>query len=240
MKETIWQKFKKQFLKVFKEKLKFLFGIYGILKYSGNYWKARFLTVKEKLEKKFDKIRRRKIEKSILVLNQKASQEKILFKNTRFEISFQPFFALQGTAVLIFTIALLFTGYFILTPTPQIADSQLIKTATTHQTSKAISGKEVSYSIIVKKSDIKGNQTYIKLPKTATNIKVKTITQQQAEEILNIDTKNPQNHLTLKERQKFARISPRMYGFLADLQETAKEAVQSVAETITDAVSEAS
>lgn len=90
-------------------------------------------------------------------------------------LAFNPFHIYQGVFVFLLTLLILFTSAFLLSEKPKISDQNIIKTATTIQTSEAIAGRPVKWIVLVKASDITDQSYLLQLPKNAKNIKVKTI-----------------------------------------------------------------
>ncbi len=217
------------------------------------------------------------LNKQITFLNNKANKEVLLF-NTNF--SFKPFLILQGAAVFIAVLFSLVFSLNLLFPKPemQISQQSIIKTAAIKQTSAAIANQPsfassfakgygwtkkgfgeampVKWTMVIKRNAIsssKEGQYLALLPKNAANIKVKTISANQAKTILAKQTPNPKTQLTLEDRKVLAYSqSPWLAGFLssdlifskislltkylfAGLEEAASQVIEQVADQFTDA-----
>ena len=174
----------------------------------------------------------------------KLKKDVSILKNTNYSLSFKPFLLLQGTAVFVLSICVLFTVSLLVLPKPQISQSQIMQTAIVKQVSPAIAGENVKWSVVVKKSDIASNKNFIQLPKSAKNIKIKSITKKEAQNILSKDIFQSNSQLTTKERKKLAEASSPSSFFIARLLSkfsklflaSTEDAVDQVIETITQEV----
>ncbi|MCX6719752.1 MAG: hypothetical protein NTV36_01420, partial [Candidatus Staskawiczbacteria bacterium] len=175
-----------------------------------------------------------------------AQKEVTFFKNSKYQISFKPFYAYQGLAVLIVILISLTVAINVVNPKKQ--DSLAIKSSQTKQLTAVVAGvsQPVQWTTFVNKSDIakdKQGSYILKLPKQATNVKVQTITKQQAGKILK---QQKQNTLSLIQRQTlvksdltktslkknkgfFASITG---SFFADLEQGATDVIQNIVETV--------
>lgn len=112
----------------------------------------------------------------------------------------------KSIVIFVFVLFSLLTVGNIFAPKPQISKDQIIKDFTLKQTSSIVANSQsVKWSIIVKKSDINNNQYLIELPKTAKNIKVKTITSQEAQALLSKSLPQVSVQLTNNDRKKLAK-----------------------------------
>ncbi|MDP3882564.1 MAG: DUF2341 domain-containing protein [Candidatus Staskawiczbacteria bacterium] len=135
-------------------------------------------------------------------IKKKSEREIKIFSNKRMSVSFRPVLFLQGAVVLILTIFVLFITTSLILPGTQVAYTRIIKKSVVKQTSAAIVGEPVSWTVIVKRQNIKLNQDLVKLPKTANKIKVAIITEKEANDILNKAVPNPKNEFTTKNRKQ--------------------------------------
>jgi len=129
-------------------------------------------------------------------------------------------------------------------PKKTIDQNNLIKSVSVKQTSAIVanSNQPVKWTILVRRSEIKENQNLIQLPKSAQNIKTKTITKEEAQTILSKKTPASQEQLSLKDRKKnvslaskniFTKISK---FFFADLEQAVVDIVEEVVEQFTEEV----
>lgn len=94
---------------------------------------------------------------------------------SKFSISVNKSHAVQGVLVLGLTLVCLFSMASFLLPKKQISENQIIQTAKTQvkQSSSIIAGGEpVRWAMLINKSNITKNQSFIKLPKNSSNIKI--------------------------------------------------------------------
>ena len=152
-----------------------------------------------------------KIKQWINLYNNKANKEITLFSRSNFSLSFKPFLLTQGIVVFAFiAISLATIGSFLI-PKPQVSQSQIIKKIALKQTSAIIAkGQPIKWTITVKRSDISSDQAgqhLVKLPKTAKNIKVKTITKQEAQALSLKNIPQADAQLTIKDRKKLVMES---------------------------------
>lgn len=125
-----------------------------------------------------------------------TSKEVTVFSQTNYSFSFKPFLLAQGVVVFAVVLFSLFAIGNLFIPKPQISETQIIKDLTIKQTSAIVANSQpsfakgfggarpVKWTVIVKRSQINENQNLVQLPKTAKNIKVKTISKKDAETIL--------------------------------------------------------
>ncbi|MEK7080363.1 MAG: hypothetical protein AAB925_00830, partial [Patescibacteria group bacterium] len=119
---------------------------------------------------------------------QKLNRETTLFPETRFPFTFKPALAIQGALVFAAFLFLAVTITTIIFPPSKLNLASLIKQQSiiVKQTTAIVAGQttNVKWTAIIKKSDITKNQYLLALPKTAKNIKVKTITRLEARGLL--------------------------------------------------------
>ncbi len=153
------------------------------------------------------------------LLNSGASREVTLFSKTNFSFSFKPYFAAQGALVFAILLFLLVAvGTFIFPPV-KIDTAKLIspQSIIVKQVSAAIANQPVKWTAIVKRSQIKENQNFVQLPKSARNIKVKTISKENTEALLAKTIPQASSQLTLNERKQLAAESQPPSFFAAGL-----------------------
>ena len=141
-----------------------------------------------------------KVKKLFAWLNNKSKEEVILFEKNTVNISFKPFFALQGAAMLLLFIFV--ASFFI--PKEQIKSEQVsvIKSAVTKKISNIVaSGKPVEWTKLVRLSDIQSGKSVLNLPKDARNIKIRKVSLNQANNIIQSSQKEA---LSLSQRQQLA------------------------------------
>lgn len=144
-------------------------------------------------------------------LEKQAKKETTLFENSKHPISFKPFLAYQGLAVLLifFAVALFFI------PQLKINQSLVVKSAVIKQNTTIIAGgNPVKWTALIKKSDVNSSQYLLILPKNAKNIKISSITANQAKAIL---ASNPKEQLSLSQRQQIAKVNQPKSFFMASL-----------------------
>ncbi|MDO8486663.1 MAG: hypothetical protein Q7S77_03150, partial [Candidatus Staskawiczbacteria bacterium] len=160
-----------------------------------------------------------KIKQWINLYNNKANKEITIFSKNNFSLSFKPFLLKQGIVVFTFiAISLITVGSFLI-PKPQISQSQIIKNITLKQTSAIIAkGQPIKWTITVKRSDISSDpagQHLVKLPKTAKNITVKTITKQESQALTLQAVPQADAQLTIQERKKLVMASNNSFSIFA-------------------------
>jgi len=132
-------------------------------------------------------------------------KELTILKDTKYSITFKPLFAVQGACVLAITLFIAITVTTTIIPQPKIQTAQLInhQSITTKQVNAVVAGlsNNVSWTKLIKKSDITKTNNKLLLPKHASNIKVSTISNQQALAILNT---TPTSSLTTEDRKTLA------------------------------------
>lgn len=140
----------------------------------------------------------------------------------------------------------LFSGNFLFFKT-KVPDSKIIKNTFVRQTSSIVASQPVKWTTLVRRNEIKDSQNLVQLPKTARNIKIKTITEKEAEQILFQQKSDPLKQLTLEERKKLASSSIRPSVWMASLflginkfflasAEDALDQIDQVVETVTQDV----
>ena len=179
----------------------------------------------------------KKIASSLQVfIHNQAKKEITIFPKNNFSFSFKPFLAAQGLVVILFVAATVL--FFIPHKSNQ---SLVIKNVVTKQSTNIVAnGNPIEWTALIKRSDIKQGQYLLKLPKSAKNIKITTISVKQADDILSAE---PKNQLSLKQREEIAvatqrvgnkSIFAKLTTFLfADLEQAASDVVQNVVEAIT-------
>ncbi|HCC60123.1 MAG TPA: hypothetical protein DEP95_02840 [Candidatus Staskawiczbacteria bacterium] len=207
-----------------------------IFKYCLRYWKRR---IKRKI--KLIKLRFSKRSTALLaVLKDKIKKQAYILRGKNFYMSFRPFCVAQGIAVFVLTLCILFTAAWFVSPKPRISQSQIIKTALTKQTSPAVVGQTVKWSAVIKKSDITAGANLVQLPKNAQNIKVKSITKQEALAIANYSAETSQFQFAAEERKQLTKTEPKNFlskvyrFFLADVHGAAENAVAQITESIAE------
>ena len=197
-----------------------------------------------------------------LRLNQRAEKQIELFKTKHFSVSYSPFLATQGAVVLVCTLTFLFIAMSVFFPAPQAIKPpyRLIKTAITRQTSQAVAGRPVTYSALVKRSDITSTSYLLKLPKNAKNIRISAAPAGAAPstnyqllttsyrkqlagmfplDLTGINFKQTQTAGLAEVRDLAVRfITAVNTFFLADLEEVAAEAIEQVVEQVNPRIKE--
>lgn len=181
-----------------------------------------------------------KLEKNLRKI---TGKEIHLFSKSKFFLSFNPLMLIQGLAVFIIALCLLITLSTIIFPLPKIDPAQFIKLSATtvKQLTPVVPGQttKINWTVVVKRSQITAGQHFLQLPKTANNIKIKTITAEQAKDILAKTIPDPKTQLTLKDRKTLASISSEnlfaklTHFLLADIEMAVNNAVQQAIEQFT-------
>jgi len=178
-------------------------------------------------------------------ITEKTKTEITIFQNSKFPLSFKPFHAIQGVFVFAAFLFLAITISTIIFPPPKLETAKLInyQSITTKQLTAAIAGKTnqpIQWTKLVKKLDITSKNYLLQLPKNAKNIKVSTITKQEAITIANAEIPNAQTALTTEDRKTWLTSLPQPRTWLgalsywfADLEEAATAVVEQVAEQFT-------
>ncbi|MEI7424987.1 MAG: hypothetical protein WCK10_02630, partial [Candidatus Staskawiczbacteria bacterium] len=139
-----------------------------------------------------------KIKNILSSLNTKAQREVTYFKDSSFPVTFKPFLYKQGLAVFLFLAII--TSFLL--PPPIVDQKLVISSAVTKQNTTVVAGgSNIKWTTLLKKSDIANGKFLLSLPKSAKNIKVSTISKQQADIILQ-STKVEQ--VSQKQRQSIA------------------------------------
>ena len=137
-----------------------------------------------------------------LFLKRQAVKEATLFAKSRYPLSFKPFLVAQGLLVVLL---LAVSVSFFIPQHNKLNQTAIIKSSTIKQTSTIVAnGNPVEWTALVKRSDITSGQYLLKLPKNAKNIKIQTITSQQADTILQSKLKE---QLSLKQRNAIAKAN---------------------------------
>jgi hypothetical protein len=137
-----------------------------------------------------------------------ARAEVTLFNQSSFPIKFRPNHAIQGAFVFVLTLFLAITAVTTTIPRQKTQTASIInnQSITTKQTNAVIAGSSeaVSWTKLIKKSDITTTNNKVILPKSAKNIKVQTITKTQADQII---LYRPLPQLAEKDRKLLAQKS---------------------------------
>ncbi len=155
-----------------------------------------------------------------IFLGKMAKKETTLFPESKCPLSFKNYYAYQGIVLFSITLLLFFTVSSFFIPKQKINPVSVIKTATTVH-SPAIAGAKdaVQWTTIIKRSDIQSGDSaphLLQLPKQAKNIRIKTISKQQANAIIALNNQqNTQTQLTLEDRQQLAKLSSQNQGIFA-------------------------
>ncbi len=129
-----------------------------------------------------------------------AKKEITLFKNSKYPITFKPFLAYQGLAVLaVILVATVSVGDMV--QLAKINASTIKNVSVKQNTTLVANGSPVEWSALVNLKDIKSGKHLLKLPKGATNIKIQKITPKQASAVLQA---KPKEQVSLKQRQQLA------------------------------------
>ena len=146
-----------------------------------------------------------------------------IIKKSKFD-GFKPFFILQ---ILIFLLlAIVVAGFFVMQY--KVKQELVLNKVTYKQTASIVAGQTVQWSAFIKKSDLSNSNYLLKLPKGSKNVKIQSITQQQA--TVGMGAKQVQL-ADLAKRQKLAlnqKSDKLLSGFLADVENTADAVVQLV------------
>ncbi len=165
----------------------------------------------------------------------KLNVQATIFKNTKYPLTFKPVLVAQGVFVFAATLFLAITITAIIFPGPQIQTVNLINSQaiTTKQLTAAIAGKpsqSIQWTALIKKTDITKDQHNLLLPKNAKNIKVKTISEQEAKQIASAPA--PTAALAMADRKTLAFQPTPWLGALSYWFADLEEAVTQVVETI--------
>jgi len=152
----------------------------------------------------------------VFALNKQAQKQVTFFKKSKYPLSFKPFLVAQGLAVVL----LLFVAANFLIPQQSINPELIIKTAVTKQISTVVVSQPVRWTALVKRSDITSNQYLLKLPDEASNIKIKTLTANQAKLVLQ---SKPTEQVSLQQRQQLAKSNQPKSFFIASLLNSVSE-----------------
>jgi len=117
------------------------------------------------------------------------------FSVAGFSLSFNLYFIFRGIAIFIIVF------FFIFIFTVVRVDSFLIKKITVKQASQIVAEKPVEWTVFVKRSDIKATQHFVKLPKTAKNIKITIVS---AKEKSSAVLAKPKERVSLNQRVQLA------------------------------------
>ncbi len=150
-------------------------------------------------------------------------KEIVFFKKGDFIFSVKPLPALQGILLVsVFLFLFIFTH---IPPGPEKINQSLVISEFATKT-RAVAGKTSEHIVLIKKSEITKNNYYLKLPKTAENIKISSVSSQTAKIALQDYSTTP---LVLPEERKvfakkekssiFAGISSLFSQSMADLSE---------------------
>ena len=134
-------------------------------------------------------------------------QRDITFHIGKRRFSFQPWIMFQGVAlfsvfsILVVSIAAIFSVNPGINSTLVIKDAQYVQMPT-------VAGDVVHWSVIVKRSEIQGEQRFVKLPKNARNITVRTVDQTQVNRIFayaDMKVQSPLYRLALQNKRVLAQ-----------------------------------
>ena len=140
-----------------------------------NYNKGKSISDLVKVVKKQSVVFISKVQK---LIREFAKKEIALFPTQKYALSFKPFYACQGLAIL----ALLAIAGFFFIPRVTVDQSLVIKSAQDLR-DPILVGEIVKHTVILKKSNISASQPYLKIAKSANKIKVTNISKQQAESV---------------------------------------------------------
>jgi hypothetical protein len=168
-------------------------------------------------------------------VGKESKKEVTFFKDSSYRLSIKPFYFKQGLAIiLIFFVA----SVFIISQQP--INPTLVVNSTIKQTSTIVAGgNPVTWSLLVNKSDITDQSYLAKLPKSAENIKISSVSSQQASELLQTGL---QDQLSIVERVTLAYNRPEPLFFVASLFDSIskfllgsiEDGVQELIEQVTD------
>jgi len=239
---------------VFLVSQRFLNNPVKIIKYCARYWKKR-ITRKISFLKNIKFIKYNIMKKNNNNENSFLSEEQPLNAKQAFlkkinvpveikffktaSLSFTPLKAMQGFFVFLFVLFSLFAVSNIFLPGAKIAESETIELVALKQTSAIIAGQPVKWTAIVKASDITALQKYVKIPKIASNIKIKKISKLEAEQIVKAEMQNSAGQLAIEDRKQLAKMSkPKNFlasitSFLfADLEQAVGNIIEQTAEQV--------
>ncbi len=129
----------------------------------------------------------------------------IILQYRRHTVSFNLLSLTQGFSLFALVMAVGLVLGTIFFATGAINPSLVIKDATVVQTSQAIAGQPVSYTVIIKRSAIGKSQHFVQLPKGAKRVSFKAISQGQARTLAKIDAQDfAQTNITSTQRQQLA------------------------------------
>ncbi len=167
-------------------------------------------------------------------LNTKAEKHSFIVKKRKLSLSYNPFLVVQGMAVFGLTLCLLFLGlHLVELKKVKISESSLLQTVQIYPAGPVVAGQPVKWVAVVNKKDITNSQYFLKLPKQATNIKVKALSQADTTRYLASIQDSSQNPLTDQKRMQLAGVYVGWINPLfADLEEIASNVVEQVVETI--------
>ena len=247
-----------QFLLFRKATQKYFKDVGNDLLNKAEQFKTAAAAIPEKFRQKFNQT----FDQTKIFFQNLINKEATLFKNTNTPFTFKPFHAIQGALVFA---AILFFGVAIQTiiyPPPKLKLANLIKPQSiiVKQTEAVVAGQtaSVKWTTIIKKSDITNQKYLLQLPKTAKNIKIKTISKQEAQAIASAEIPNAQTAITAEDRKVLAYQSTPWLAALseptvlfnklslftkylfADLEQSATDLAQTVAEQINPPSPEAS
>src|SRR3989339_297228 len=126
-------------------------------------------------------------------------------KITLFKLTFNPLHAMQGALVFAAFLFVAFSATNIFFPKHKIQTANLIKSVVTKQTTAAVAGKtsqNIQWTALIKKSNLNNNNFKLQLPKNAENIKIKTISHKDANNIISQST--PTANLAMEDRKTLA------------------------------------
>jgi len=168
-------------------------------------------------------------------LNNKAEKHNFIIEKRKFSLSYSPFLALQGVAVFGLTLCLLFLGLNLINPkNSKTFNKEVLQTAQIYPAGPIIAGQSVKWVAVVNKQDITNNKYFLKLPKQASNIKVKTLSYTDTTKYLASIQDSKQNPLTDQKRMQLAGISSLKNPLFADLEEITGNVVAAITNTASD------
>lgn len=175
-----------------------------------------------------------KIKKIINFLNFKAQQEITFLRDSWMPITVKPFLVFQGLAVFALFIAL---ADFLMPPV-KLDKSLVLQTSVTKQITNVVAGgSPVKWTSLVRRGDITDGKYLLTIPKSAQNIKIKTIDNNQAESILNSPT---QDITSLEKKKNIAKSNQPRSLFIADVANSMKKLMLSSVEVAVQSIVDAS
>jgi hypothetical protein len=128
--------------------------------------------------------------------------EQQIFKSKEYHFSYRPFLFYQGIAVFVLTICILFFGAYLILPKPIIPESKVIKTANIQKISQIVVGQPVKWVAIINRKDITSQQYFLNLPKNVKNIKLKSLSANDAQKYLVSIAESRKQQLSNQERMQ--------------------------------------